>query len=289
LLFEVFSDKQTMMKRESKHPGGHAKASEQTITKHRQSVGKIFNQEEWLREVERERGEQRRKHRELLEQWGVSDEDLTEWWKQNELDGRDAAYEDAADEELCCDLAGKFARESASRTEAKEIGSIRDNYEAIVLGFIGVRSLSVVLRNETDQAPADFLRKLGNWVADYVSCCVQGKEDRYNWTLSGHTVSKELLTALALEYDRDRDGLMQFLSAVFARLREIDQPNSLRRVRLLTHQFAGTPKEIANALERIGAVSKCTTSEQFESLHARVKQYCSRDRTKALEKRQKPR
>ena len=205
----------------------------------------------------------------------------------NEPDGREAAYDDLVDHELCCDLAEKFASESGRTTEAKEIGSIRDNYEAIALRFIGVRSLSVVLRNEPDQAPEDFLRKLGNWIGDYVSYCIQGKEDRCNWTLGGHTVSKELLTALALEYDRDRAGLMQFLSAVFARWREIDQPDSLFRQRLLTHQLAGTPKEIAKALEKIGAASWCTTPEQFESLHGRVKQYCSRDRKKALQKRQK--
>jgi hypothetical protein len=203
--------------------------------------------------------------------------------------GREAAYDDLVDEELCRDLADKFARESARRTEAKEIAPIRDNYEAIVLGFLGRRSLSVVLRNETDQAPKDFLRKLSNWIGDYVSCCIHGREDRCNWTLSGHTVSKELLTALALEYVRDRDGLKQFLLAVFKRWQKIDQPDSLWRVRLITQQHLGKPKIVAQYAENVGAVSKCTTAEQIDSLHARIRQYRSRDRKKALEKRQKAR
>ena len=169
---------------------------------------------------------------------------------------REAAYESLVDDELCRDLVSEYARESAKRTEAKEIGTIRDNYEAIVLGFIRARSVSVVLRNETDQAPGDFLRKLGNWIRDYVSCCIQGKKDRCNWTLSGHTVSKELLTALAQEYFRDRQGLMRFLEAVFKRWREIDQPNSLWRVRLITQQHLGEPKVVTQYVENIGAVSQ---------------------------------
>ncbi len=198
----------------------------------------------------------------------------------NEVSGREAAYGEVLDEELCCDLAGKFARESARRTEAKEIGSIRDNYEAIV--FIRARSLSVVLRNETNQAQGDFLRKLGRWIGDYASCCIHGEEGCYNWTLSGHTVSKELLSALAEEYVRDRHGLMQFLEDVFKRWRKIDQPGSLWRVKSVTQQHLGKPKVVAQYLENIGAVSKCTNKSHSESLRARIRQYCSRDRRSAL-------
>ena len=146
-----------------------------------------------------------------------------------------------------------------------------------------------MLRNETDQAPGDFLRKLGNWIRDYVSCCIQGKKDRCNWTLSGHTVSKELLTALAQEYFRDHQGLMRFLEAVFKRWREIYQPNSLWRVRLIIQQHLGEPKVVTQYVENIGAVSQCTNERHFESLRANIKQYCSRDRKKALEKREKAR
>jgi len=215
---------------------------------------------------------------------------LNEKAPKYEPDGREAAYDDLVDHELCCDLAGTFARESGRRTEAKEIGSIRDNYEAIVLGFNGARSLSVVLRNETDQAPGDFLRKLWrNWIGDYVSHCIQGKEDRCNWTLSGHTVSKELLTALAEEYVRDREGLMRFLSAVFERWQKIDQPDSPWRLQLIAQQHLGKPKIVAEYAQNVGAVSRCTTAGQIESLRARIKQYHSRERRKALEKRQKAR
>ena len=48
--------------------------------------------------------------------------------------GREAAYEELVEKELCIDLAGKCARESANRTR-DAIADIRDHYEAIALGF----------------------------------------------------------------------------------------------------------------------------------------------------------
>jgi hypothetical protein len=77
---------------------------------------------------------------------------------------------------------------------------------------------------------------------------------------------------------------------VFERWREIDQPDSLWRVRLLTHQMETRRiTDFANYLQKIGAVPTCRTVEQREALHARIKQYRSRDRKNALEKRHKPR
>jgi hypothetical protein len=241
----------------------------------------------------REKQKQKLEQRTLLDQWGVTEQDLrrsrrhalaARRLKRNDplllkRYGREAALQDLAEEELCCDLAGEFARDSAKKTEAKEIGSIRDNYEAIVSGFIRARSLSVVLRNETAQALGDFLKKFGKWIADYVSCRIQGNEDRYNWTLSGHTVSKGVLTALAQEYVRDRGGLMRFLSAVFKRWREIDQPDSLWRVRYVTQQHGGRDrKRIGEHLENIGAATN------NESLRLRIGQYLSRDQKAALKR-----
>jgi hypothetical protein len=199
---------------------GRVEADEPTITKTRQSTRKIFDKKRGWRMAcnftEADVQAECVKREQELEDAGLL---LLDGGKF--ISGREAAYESLVDDELCRDLVSEYARESAKRTEAKDIGTIRDNYEAIVLGFIRARSVSVVLRNETDQAPGDFLRKLGNWIRDYVSCCIQGKKDRCNWTLSGHTVSKELLTALAQEYFRDPQGLMRFLEAVFKRWREL--------------------------------------------------------------------
>jgi hypothetical protein len=167
----------------------------------------------------------------------------------HEPNGREAAYDDLGDHELCCDLTGKFARESATETGAT-IGDIRDRYEAIALGFRCARGA------QSSEAPL----ALGS-----------------------------ALNALAEEFRRDRKGLLQFLDAVFERWERIDQPDSLFRVRLITQQHLGGPKVVAQYLQNIGAVSKCTTAEQVESLHARIKQYRSRDRKNTLKKRQKVR
>ena len=216
--------------------------------------------------------------------------------------GREAAYDELCEEEECRNLIGKFTRESAERT-GDAIGDILDRYETIVLELLAVRyagadgkrySLGTALRGkyESDSALKEFLPKFAKWIGEYVSDCIREHSfgfaplyhqivPTHTWTLCGHGVSRELLTGLAEEYVRDRVGLMQFLSAVFARWREINQPHGLFRQRLLTHQHGGTPKEIANFLEEIGAVPACTTSEQIERLRARIKQYCSRDRKKA--------
>jgi hypothetical protein len=163
--------------------------------------------------------------------------------------GREAAYNESVDEELCRDLTGKFARESAARRTGDTIGAIRDRYEAIALGFRCARAA------QSSEAPLT----LGN-----------------------------ALNALAEEFERDRKGLLRFLDAVFKRWRKIDQPDSLWRQQLLTHQHLGGPKVVAKFLENAGAVSKTTTPQQFDALCQRIKQYRSRDRKAAL-KRQKER
>jgi hypothetical protein len=220
--------------------------------------------------------------------------------------GREAAYDDRCEEEECRDLAGEFTRESAKKTD-DAIADVRERYETIVSELLAARysetdgkpySLCTVLRSkyESDSALKEFLPKFAKWIREYVSDCINEHTfvftplyrqivPGHTWTLSGHSVSKELLTVLAQEYVRDRQGLMRFLQEVFKRWRKINQPGSLFRQRLLTHQLAGTPKEIANALELIGAVATSTTEHQFRSLCSSVRQYRSRDPKAALKRR----
>jgi hypothetical protein len=153
----------------------------------------------------------------------------------DEISGADAAFEDLVDFELCQDLAGKFASESAGKT-GDAIGDVRDRYETITTELRCVRAT-------------------------------------------------QLRTALAEECERDSKGLLRFLHAVFKRWRKIDQPDSLFRHQLLTHQLAGTPKEITNALEKVGAVATSATEQQFRSLHSRIRKYRSRDQKAALKRR----
>jgi hypothetical protein len=135
-----------------------------------------------------------------------------------EPDGREAAFEDLGDEELCCDLAGKFARESARKT-GDVIADIRDRYDAIALGFRCARGAQ----------SGEFPLALGS-----------------------------ALNALAEEFQRDRKGLQRFLDAVFERWQKIDQPDSLWRVRLITQQHLGKPEVVAQYVENVGAASCTT-------------------------------
>jgi len=172
---------------------------------------------------------------------------------------REAAYEELCEEEVCRDLAGKFARESATKTR-DAIGEVRDRYDTIVIELIAARyaqtdgkscSLGTVLRAkyESDSALNEFLPKFAKWIGYYVSGCIrehtigftplyQQIVPTHNWTLCGHNVSRELLTALAEEYVRDREGLLRFLCTVFKRWRKIAQSHSAWRVKLVTEQHA---------------------------------------------------
>jgi hypothetical protein len=103
-------------------------------------------------------------------------------------------------------------------------------------------------------------------------------------------VNRELLTALALEYVRDREGLMRFLSAVAKRWREIDQPHSVWRRKLVIAQHTdGVPDhQIAQRLKKIDAVPKGTVvpgTDAYRKLRANIKQHRSRDRKAALQRR----
>jgi len=248
--------------------------------------------------------EQRSKQQALLDEWGVTEQELKEW-EQDEVNGREAAYAERCDEELCRKLIGKFARESAKRTSG-DTGEIRDRYETIVLEFLAVRytqpdrkgySLSTALRSkyETDEALQKFLPEFDNWIGEYVSDCIREHNFEFTplyqqtvpahiWTLCDHCVSKVLLTALALEYVADREGLMQFLSEVFKHWRILFAQYSPWRVRLLAQQITGTSNEVAAAMVSIGAAPG-----NSQSLGDRVRQYRSRDQRAALGAVTKPR
>jgi hypothetical protein len=170
------------------------------------------------------------------------------------ISGREAAYESLVDDELCLDFVSEYARGSSRRT-GETIADIRDHYETIVVEFLAARythsdgkrySLGTVLRGkfESDTALKEFLPKFSNWIREYVSDCIQEHSfgftplyrqivPTHSWTLCGHSVSRELPTALAEEYVRDRVGLMRFLLVVFKRWRKLFAPYSPWCFRLL--------------------------------------------------------
>jgi hypothetical protein len=209
-----------------------------------------------------------------------------------------AAYEQLLSDELCISLAGKFARESAEAT-GDDTGTIRFRYDRIVTELRCLRetqsksgerrSLSDVLRGNygTDDALKQFLPMLRKWIDAYVSECIHTAHSE-GWKLYGHAPSRDLMNALALEYVRDRDGLMRFLSAVFKYWRSLFARYGSWRVRLVTQQiaplFKNDRKRILDCLQKIGAVPKSLTSDQYYSWLSRIGQYLSRDQRTAAGK-----
>jgi hypothetical protein len=227
--------------------------------------------------------------------------------------GREAAHDDLMGQEHCWDLAGKFARESGTKTgNANE--AIRDRYETITGEFRAARyseaneklySLSTALRSkyESDAALKEFLPNFAKWIGDYVSDCFHEHTfrftplyrqivPRHTWKLCGHKVTRELLTALAEEYVRDRKGLLQFLSAIFKRWQKDDQPDSLLRMKVVIEQCADDVPHhrIAQLLDRTGAVAKGSAvpgTSAYRKLRWNIKKIRSRDRKSAAEKKTK--
>jgi hypothetical protein len=212
--------------------------------------------------------------------------------------GNQAAYERLVEDELCMELTAKFAHESAKKTGCDDIGSIRDHYDTIVQEFVCARktasgekrpSLSTALRSkyETDKALTGFLQKLSTWASEYVLLRIRGEPDR-NWTLEGHGASADFMNALAEEYVRDRNGLMEFLSAIFKHWRKIFEQRSLWQVRLLTQQLAVKyrydRKRILDRLQQIGEVRNNLTANQTYAWLSRIGQYLSRDQRTAAGK-----
>jgi hypothetical protein len=93
------------------------------------------------------------------------------------------------------------------------------------------------------------------------------------------------MKALAIEHEREAEALMSFLEAVFKRWRKIEESRSVFRVRLLTRQLTGSSKEIALALQEIGAAPRSTTEGHFRSVCSSVRQNRSRDKKAALKRR----
>jgi hypothetical protein len=236
------------MKRESKPRGGVSRSGEQAITRYRQPAEKIFTEKKATKLSKAK--VQRIKDRRI---------------------GAEAANEQWDHKELCWDLARIFACESARRT-GDSIDDIRDRYESIGLGLVSLRQqadgthqsvISFFLReNQTAAAIKAFFERPGKWLGE------------------------DLLSALAEEYVRDRDGLMQFLSECLKRWRKFDEPKS--RARFVTQQLATkyghNRKRILEELQKRGRIPKDEDLEPGESEKWRyeIGQWLSRDQRKAV-------
>jgi hypothetical protein len=106
----------------------------------------------------------------------------------------------------------------------------------------------------------------------------------------GYAVSEDMMTALAVEYVRDREGLMQFLTGVFRHWRKILKNESLWNQRRLVQEAASIlgrdRKRLAEYLEKTGAVPETRTEEEFDKLQSKIGQFLSRDQKRALTKHQ---
>jgi hypothetical protein len=236
------------MKKEATHRGGGPRPGAQAITTYRQPAGKIFTEKKATRLSKPK--VQRIKARRI---------------------GTEAAYEQWAHKELCWDLAGIFAGESARGT-GDSIDDIKDRYESIGLEFVSLRQqadgthqsvISFFLReNQTAAAIKAFFERPGKWLGE------------------------DLLSALAEEYVRDRQGLMQFLSECLKRWRKFDEPKS--RARFVTHQLAAkyghNRKRILEELQKRGLVPKDEDlkSGESEKWRSEIGQWLSRDQRKAV-------
>jgi hypothetical protein len=269
--------------------------------------------------------DQGREHQELLKRWGVTEKDL-QYWRRHALaarrlkrddplllkrNGREAAVEELGDEELCYDLAGKFACKSAGKT-GEGIGEICDRLERVVEELLAARyvaeggklySLGTALRGyyEAQGKLKEFLAELGARIELYAVRRIQGEPD-YHWKLNGsedvravavlcgHAVREGLMTALGVEYVRDRKGLMKFLGAVFTRWRKTGKERSVWRVKQVVAQHADDVPHhrIARRLEKIGAVAPGTVqpgTSAYRKLRSKIKKIRSRDRKAAFSKR----
>jgi hypothetical protein len=285
--------------RSPRSAGGQSKAGEQTVTKTRQPAREIFG---------KKRGRMVRNFTEtdvqaecVRREQELEDAELLALDGGKFISGSEAALDDLEDVEFCRDLVSKHARGSARMT-GEAIADIRDRYETIVVEFLAARythadgkrySLGTVLRGklESDTALKEFLPKFSKWIGEYVSNCIREHSlgftplyrqivPTHTWTFCSHSVSRELLIALAEEYVRDRVGLMRFLVVVFKRWRKLFAPYSPWCFRLLAQQITGTSNEVAAAMEKIGAAPR-----NSQSLGPRVRKYRSRDQKAALERR----
>ena len=55
---------------------------------------------------------------------------MEQWWEQDEASGREAAYGELVDEELCCDLAGKFAPGRQAEAVLVDLKTVREKVRA---------------------------------------------------------------------------------------------------------------------------------------------------------------
>ncbi|CEF49253.1 unnamed protein product [uncultured bacterium] len=287
---------------------GRSKAGEQTITKTFQPAPKIFGKKrgrmacnftETDVQAECVRREQELEDAELLALDGG-----------RFISASEAALDDLEDVEFCRDLVSKFAPRSAKKT-GDTIGGVHDRYDTIMIELLSARythtdgkrySLGTVLRDkyEPDTALKEFLSKFGKWISDYVSDCVREHSfgftplyrqivPSHTWSLCNHSVSRELLTALAEEYVRDRKGLMQFLSAVFKRWRKIYKLGSSWQILLVKSQLLGrNDKGLAAAIEKTSVFQdNPRTEKQHDRLMWRIRQCLKREREELQKKEKK--
>jgi hypothetical protein len=223
----------------------------------------------------------RQKKRKIRRNFTVADVDrevrerealLKEAGLLDNVSGSEAAYDDLTNVELCRDVAGEFARESARKT-GDAVGDVRDRYETIVIEFIRGRSGGALIHD--DAADPMTLEKLGQ----FLYAATKAPAGYEVWPELGRMQErKALFRVLAPEYVRDRNTLMKFLRTVFMRHRRIGGESSTWRAKLCTHQLAADygPKQIATELERRNVMTVTTTPEQFDALRARVRQYRKR-------------
>jgi hypothetical protein len=193
---------------------------------------------------------------------------LKEAGLRNSIGGREAAYDDLTNVELCRDVARKFARESAKKT-GDAIGEVLDRYETIVIEFIRGRSGGALIHDDATDPMT--LEKL----VQFLYAATKAPAGYEVWPELGRMQErKALFRVLVPEYARDRNTLMKFLRAVFMRHRKIGGERSAWREKLCTHQLAADygPKQIAIELERRGVVANTKTKQEFENLRAKVRQ-----------------
>ena len=199
--------------------------------------------------------------------------------------GREATIARLYGKELGLDLAGKYARKSAKKT-GDAIGDIREHYETIASEFRCLREGQSFEQDVVHYEGNRELKQLSRWIEQHIYACVRGERDR---SLEGARFTEPLLTTLALEYVRDREGLMRFIKVMFERWRKIDQPHSAWRVEVIIEQNANDVPHhrIAQRLEKADAVPKGTVvpgTDAYRKLRSKIKKR-SRGRDEAIKNR----
>lgn len=184
-------------------------------------------------------------------------------------------YDNQTAHELCFDLSWEFAQASVALTGGDDIGSASGRYKLIVQKL---RPLGDSLRPhfETNEGLEMFLSELDACIRRYVVACIHG-------TPPNPALNPELLSMLAMEHSRDRKILLRFLSAVFTRWREIDEPGSVWRGRVQALQLRSrgyNTAQIRRRLVKQGDAPDYHFDSQITAYCVNLRKYLSRN-TKA--------